>query len=85
MIDQVLYFSATWCAPCRVVAANVERLRQRYPQVEFRKVDVDEYAEEASTQGIRSVPTLVHIRDGIEVGRVVGAKTVDDLAKGLGL
>jgi thioredoxin 1 len=85
MTDEVLYFSAIWCAPCRVVSSNVERLKIQYPQVKFTKVDVDQEAAAASTFQIRSVPTLVHLQDGKEVARVVGAKTVDDLAKGLRL
>jgi thioredoxin-like negative regulator of GroEL len=84
-MNEVLYFSAVWCAPCRVVSNNVERLKAQYPDVKFRKIDVDESAEAASAFQIRSVPTLVHLQDGKEVARVVGARTVDDLAKGLGL
>lgn len=85
MIEEVLYFSAVWCAPCRVVSNNVERLKLQYPEVKFTKIDVDERAETASTFQVRSIPTLVHLQDGKEVARVVGAKTVEDLAKGLRL
>ena len=85
MSDIVYYFSARWCAPCKVVSPSVEALAIRFPGVEFQKVDVDEEHTLSDKHKVRSMPTLVRIKDGVEVARVVGAKTRDDLIKELKL
>lgn len=80
MADCVLYFSAEWCGPCVVMGRNVEWLADKFPSVEFRKYNVDSEATLVRDYQIRSVPTLVHLVDGLEVARVVGVKTREDLA-----
>lgn len=85
MTDVVYYFSATWCAPCRVVSPNIEALAHRFPAVEFHKIDVEEEAALADKYRIKSMPTIVRVKDGVEIARVVGAKTREDIAKGLQL
>lgn len=85
MSDQVLYFSAVWCAPCKVASSNVKRLKEKYPDIEFHKLDVDDDVKPAQLYQVRSVPTLVHLVDGKEVARVVGVRTVEDFAKELSL
>lgn len=85
MANKVLYFSASWCAPCRVVGTHVKELEEEFKEVDFEKIDVDEQAELASKQGVRAVPTLVHLQDGQEVARVSGARSKKDLIKDLQL
>lgn len=85
MSDIVYYFSAVWCAPCRVVSPNIEALAHRYPEVEFHKIDVEEEAELADRFKIKSMPTIVRVKDGVEIARVLGAKTREDIARGLKL
>ncbi len=84
-MSEVLYFSAPWCAPCRVVGRSVEKIDKQFADVTFRKVNIDDEAELAREHGVRSIPTLVHLKDGREIARVVGARTKDDLIKELGL
>ena len=66
-------FYADWCGPCRMVAPVVDELaRARTGQLLVLKVDTDRSPSVAERFGIRSIPTLVAIRDGREVGRHVG-------------
>ena len=85
MNDIVYYFSARWCAPCKVVSPSVEALALRFPAVKFQKVDVDTEHELAGKHKVRAMPTLVRVVDGVEIARVVGAKTRDDIIKELKL
>ncbi len=71
-MKEVLYFGATWCAPCKRLGPIVEELRAENPEVTFRKIDVDEEPEEAKTYQVRALPTLVYLEDGKEVERVLG-------------
>lgn len=84
-MKQLLYFSASWCAPCRVMKPHVQVIAERFPEVEIRQIDIDEGYETATEHGIRSVPTFIHLRDGEEVARVVGSRTREDLIRELSL
>jgi thioredoxin 2 len=66
---------APWCGPCRMVAPVLERLAQRYVgKLKVVKVNVDDNPYTARTYDASSIPTLVMIKDGAVVGRVVGAQ-----------
>jgi thioredoxin 2 len=66
---------APWCGPCRMVAPVLERLAERYAgRLKVVKVNVDDNPATARTYDASSIPTLVMIRDGAVVGRVVGAQ-----------
>ena len=65
---------AEWCGPCRVVSPAVEALgRSRAGRLKVVKVDIEAAPAVAQRYGAMSIPTLLLIRDGQEVDRVVGA------------
>lgn len=67
-------FWAVWCGPCLAVAPVVEKLAQEYKdQVVIGKVDVDNNPEVALQYGIRSIPTILFIKNGKVVDKQVGA------------
>eukprot|EP00262_Sarcandra_glabra_P007659 TRINITY_DN2055_c0_g3_i2.p1 TRINITY_DN2055_c0_g3~~TRINITY_DN2055_c0_g3_i2.p1 ORF type:complete len:448 (+),score=106.28 TRINITY_DN2055_c0_g3_i2:881-2224(+) len=69
----ILYFTATWCGPCRFIAPLYINLAGKYPKVVFLKVDIDELRDVAARWNINSVPTFFFIKNGKEVDKVVGA------------
>ena len=67
-------FWAPWCGPCRMVAPFIEELAEEYAgRFVVAKVNTDEHQEWARHFGIRGIPTLLFIKGGQEVDRVVGA------------
>lgn len=67
-------FWAEWCGPCKALSPLLESLTADYDGAfELAKVDVDANQELSSQFGIQSIPTVVAIRDGIEVSRFSGA------------
>jgi thioredoxin 1 len=72
---EVKRFSAVWCGPCRALAPVMEGIKAEYTNVVFETIDVDEDHEQASKFGIRSVPTVVFVKDGVEVNRLVGVNS----------
>jgi thioredoxin len=72
----VLDFWAPWCAPCRVLLELLERMEGEFgAPVTFAKLNVDDDPARAVAMGVRGVPTLVFLREGREVGRIVGMET----------
>ncbi len=73
----VIDFWAAWCSPCRAMAPQFERAARLRPGYRFAKVDVDAEPQLAAAFGIRSIPTLVVLRDGRPVAAesgVIGAQ-----------
>ncbi|HET7100909.1 MAG TPA: thioredoxin [Terriglobia bacterium] len=75
-------FWAEWCAPCRAMEPTFEKLAENFSgQFNFAKVNVDEAPELAGKFGIRSIPTLILVKDGKVAEQLTGARPYSELAK----
>ncbi|WVY91318.1 hypothetical protein V8G54_036832 [Vigna mungo] len=68
----VVYFTASWCGPCRIIAPIFEELAKNMPHVIFLKVDVDELSSVAKEWSISAMPTFLFFKEGERVDEVVG-------------
>ena len=67
-------FWAPWCGPCRAISPVLEELeRSAGGRVTVAKVNVDEQPALAARHAIRSIPTILFVKDGRVVDQVVGA------------
>lgn len=65
---------APWCGPCRMVSPAVERMAAKYPgRLKVAKVNVDNSPSVARQYDAMSIPTLLMVKDGQVVDRIVGA------------
>jgi thioredoxin 1 len=70
----LLLFSASWCEPCKSMTSVIEEVSSVLDdRFNIIKVDVDKSASDASAYGIRSVPTLMLIKDDEIIAQQVGA------------
>lgn len=76
----VVDFFAEWCGPCKMLSPILESMSPEFEgKLEIVKVDIDEASDVAQEYGVTSVPTLVVIKEGKEVDRMVGFQSKDSL------
>lgn len=69
----VIDFWATWCGPCRRLAPVIEELAGQYEgKVAIGKCDIEENTDLTDKFGIMNVPTVIFLKGGQEVDRLVG-------------
>ena len=71
---KLLYFSATWCGPCKMLGPIVKKLQQEGLHID--KIDVDESPETAQQYGIRNIPAIIKINEnGESIGTIIGVQS----------
>jgi thioredoxin len=69
----VIDFWAAWCGPCRMLAPVVDELAKSYAgKILFGKLNVDENPATTERFNVEGIPTLIFLKDGEEVDRIVG-------------
>jgi len=72
---ELLDFYADWCAPCQIVNPILEELASEFKErIRLVKVNVDVDSALVEKYEVYSIPTLVFVRNGSEINRIVGAK-----------
>lgn len=71
-------FWAEWCGPCRMLAPSIDAIASEREDIVVGKVNVDNEGKLAVTFGIDSIPTLVIVKNGEVVAKLVGynSKTI---------
>lgn len=74
-------FWAPWCGPCKMIAPVLDELAPAFDgKVKIVKINVDENQGVAAQYGVRSIPTLLLVKNGQVVGTQVGALPKGQLA-----
>jgi thioredoxin 1 len=77
-------FWAPWCGPCRIQGPIIEKVAEQVgDKAKVAKCNVDENQAIASQFGVQSIPTLIILKDGKEVERMVGVQQENVLVEKL--
>ena len=73
---------APWCGPCRMLAPVIEELAQETAgRVRVAKLNVDDNPQTAARFGVQSIPTLLLLKNGKEISRMVGLRSKAQIAR----
>jgi thioredoxin 1 len=85
-VPVIVDFWAPWCAPCRMMAPEFEKLAGDHSaKARFVKVNIEEARDVATRYGVMSIPTLAKFEGGEIVAQIVGARGADAMAREFGL
>jgi thioredoxin 1 len=80
---QVIDFYAEWCGPCKAMGPAIEALALEYnvegSDIEIKKANVDQEKELSQKYSVRSIPTLIFLKDGEQADKMVGLQTKDSI------
>ena len=77
-------FWAPWCTPCRMLSPTVDTIAQEQAgRIKVGKVNIDEQPELAERFRVMSIPTLVVLKQGKPVSRIIGARPKGEILAAL--
>ena len=77
-MNKILYFTATWCGPCKALSPTVDGLIAE--GLPFQKIDIDNDQSLSNQYDVRSVPTLIKVdANNNEINRLVGSRPADEI------
>lgn len=75
-------FYADWCGPCKMLAPIIEEIKEENKGfLRVLKVNVDEQPDLAAKYGVRSIPTLIYVKDGEVENQAVGFRSKQEILK----
>ena len=77
----LIYFKAAWCGPCKTLSPMLTEVVDALGNLPMITVDIDQRPEMALQYGVKSVPTLIVVKDGVEAYRQTGLVTRGRLAE----
>lgn len=76
--DVLVDFYATWCGPCKMLAPELEKIKDK---IQIVKIDIDNNLELCKRYGVMSVPTLIHFKSDGSFNSNIGYINSDDIDK----
>lgn len=67
----IIDFWAPWCGPCKALAPKIQEIAEENPDIKVCLVNVDENMELAREHKVMSIPTIVAVKDGKVVNKVI--------------
>lgn len=72
-------FFADWCGPCKMLGPVLEDVSEKFPNVKFVKVDVEQDGALAAKFGVMSIPNVFLLKDGSVIGEFKGYVSANEV------
>ena len=79
----VIDFFAEWCMPCLMMAPVFDEMAEKFSEINFGKINIDDDPELAEKYSIMSIPCIVIFKDGKEAQRFIGVQSENILVEKL--
>lgn len=76
---KLIKFYTDSCIPCKMMKPIVDKLISNHPEVEYQEINCTEGVPDEWAQEIRSVPTIIIVKDGQPNEKIIGTKTYEYL------
>ena len=77
----IVDFYADWCGPCKLLAPILQEFANENLDIKVVKLNIDENEDTANAYRIYSIPTMVIIKDGEELDRMIGVNSKENIKK----
>lgn len=74
-------FWASWCGPCKQMNPSIKKIEDEFPNVKFLSVEIEQVPEIVQRFRIKSLPSILLLKDGQEVKRINGLVLIEPLRK----
>jgi|14BtaG_2_1085337.scaffolds.fasta_scaffold00363_26 thioredoxin 1 len=78
---EIYKFSAKWCGPCKAYKEVFDEVTANYSDLKIKNIDVDDDSLNTQKFNVKSIPTTVICKNGVELNTTVGIITKDELKK----
>lgn len=68
----IKHYTASWCMPCKQLKPIMQEIIQENPTIQYTVIDVDIDPIDAAKWGVRGVPTVIFMKNGVEANRITG-------------
>jgi thioredoxin 1 len=76
---KIKYFSAQWCAPCKLFKPIMQQLQTDGLNIQF--IDIDYPTDDVVAHNVRSVPTCVLVENNVEIDRWIGVISKEEVIR----
>jgi len=74
-------FWATWCGPCKQMHPSMLKLEEEFPDIKFISVEIEQAPEIVQRFKVKSLPSVILLKDGEEVKRINGMTLIEPMRK----
>lgn len=71
-MKELLKFETSWCSQCKAINPTLDKVLKEFPDVKLTKINCEEQEDLPNRYNIRNLPTLIYLKNNIEVGRLIG-------------
>lgn len=78
-MKELIHFTAEWCQPCKAMMPVITQFKDKHPDINYIKVDIDKSQDVTKAYGVKGVPTFVSLIDNQQFQRKTGRSSLSQL------